>query len=410
MTAPAPLPRRTSLPVPSPAPRRPSGPAAVSLALLALTLAGCARGQGQQRRADGGAVPVTLGQAVRKTVPVQLRAIGQVEPMRAVAVRSRVSGELQRVAFAEGDLVAQGQVLFEIDPRPARAALAQAEAQLARDRAQLVQAQADVARYASLVAQGLVTRQQHDQAEAAAAAARALVAAEEAAVENARLQVGYCTVTAPVSGRTGLLQVKQGNLVQAGGSQVLVTVNQTRPIQVSFAVPALHLPAIRAPRGRSLPAEAVPVQTRQAPARGTLSFVDNAVDTATSTVLLKATFPNADETLWPGQLVDVTLRLGEEPDRVVVPSGAVQTGQQGTYVYVVGPDQKAELRAVEVARQDAVEAVVAKGLDGTETVVTDGQLRLVPGARVQARPAAGPAGEGAPEGGKAPAGPAGKAS
>ncbi len=358
--------------------------AAAALVSAALVTGGCVRGA-QQRRGEPAAVPVAVGRAVRKTVRVSLRAIGQVEPVRAVAVRSRASGELQKVHFEEGQYVREGQLLFTIDPRPARAALTQAEAQLVRDRAQLKQAQADVARYAKLVAQDFVTRQQYDQAETMASTARALVAADEAAAENARLELAYATITSPVSGRTGNLQVKQGNLVQANGA-VLVTVNQTRPIYVSFAVPVQYLPAIRAHPLKDLRAQAVPTQTGMKPAEGVLSFVDNAVDPATSTILLKATFPNEDEALWPGQFVDVTLTLGEESDRVVVPSGAVQNGQDGTYVYVVGPEQKVDLRAVKVARQDAAEAVIAEGLRGDETVVTDGQLRLVPGARVQPKP------------------------
>lgn len=361
--------------------------AAAALALAALALGGCVRGA-QQRRGEPAPVPVTVGRAVRKTVRVDLRAIGQVEPVSAVAVRSRASGELQKVHFAEGQFVRQGQLLFTIDPRPARAALSQAEAQLVRDRAQIKQAEADVARYAKLVAQDFVTRQQYDQAETTASTARALVAADEAAAENARLELAYATISSPVSGRTGNLQVKQGNLVQANGA-VLVTVNQTRPIYVSFAVPVQYLPAIRAHPLNALPAKAVPTQTGMKPAEGVLSFVDNAVDPATSTILLKATFPNDDEALWPGQFVDVTLTLGEEPDRVVVPSGAVQNGQDGTYVYVVGPDQKVDLRAIKVARQDAAEAVIDEGLRGGETVVTDGQLRLVPGSRVQPKPRVG---------------------
>jgi len=361
--------------------------AAPVLAMAALMLGGCVRGA-QQRRGEPAPVPVTVGRAVRKTVRVDLRAIGQVEPVSAVAVRSRASGELQKVHFDEGQFVREGQLLFTIDPRPARAALSQAEAQLVRDRAQLKQAEADVARYAKLVAQDFVTRQQYDQAETAASTGRALVAADEAAAENARLELAYATITSPVSGRTGNLQVKQGNLVQANGA-VLVTVNQTRPIYVSFAVPVQYLPAIRARPLNALQANAVPTQTGMKPAHGVLTFVDNAVDTATSTILLKATFPNEDEALWPGQFVDVTLTLGEEPDRVVVPSGAVQNGQEGTYVYVVGPEQKVDLRTVKVARQDAAEAVIDEGLRGGETVVTDGQLRLVPGSRVQPKPRVG---------------------
>lgn len=364
------------------------------LLALAVTVGAC--GGAAAKRAGGAPppVPVTLGRAVVKTVPVTVRAIGQVEPIANVAVRSRVSGELQNVHFSEGQSVHAGQVLFTIDPRPAQAALAQAEAQLARDSAALAQAEADVARYARLVADDFVTRQQFDQANTTVATLKAGIAADRASIETARLQLAYSTITAPVGGRTGNLQVKQGNLVQSGDGKVLVTINQTRPIYASFSVPAQVLPAILARRGERMTVTATPSQVGGTPAEGVLSFIDNSVDTATSTVLLKATFANQDESLWPGQFVDVTMTIAAEPNRVVVPAGAVQIGQQGAYVFVVGADSTAELRLVTVARQDVAEAVIASGLDGTETVVIDGQLRLVPGSRVQEVPAVG--GNGAP--------------
>ena len=227
-----------------------------------------------------------------------------------------------------------------------------------------------------------MTREQYDGMVAGAESLRATVAADRASVDDARLQVGYCTIKAPVAGRAGSLMVKAGNLIKANGDDPMVTLNQTRPICVGFSVPAQLLPEVNRRKGERLEVTATPPQGSAGPQEGTLTFVDNAVDTATSTVLLKATFPNVDETLWPGAFVDVLVTLGEEPDRVVVPSTAVQAGQQGTYVYVVKGDGTAEMRPVEVARMDEVEAVIAGGLAAGETVVTDGQLRLVPGSRV----------------------------
>jgi multidrug efflux system membrane fusion protein len=278
--------------------------------------------------------------------------------------------------------VRAGDALFVIDARPYDAALRQAEAQLLRDRALERKAEEDVKRYADLVKQDFVTKEQYDLVVANVEALRATVVADQAAVDNARLQVGYCTITSPVAARTGNLRVKAGNLVKANDDNPLVTLNQTRPIDVAFSVPARLLPAIKQRgEGRILVTAAIP-ESSAAPSRGTLSFIDNTVDTATGTILLKATFPNQDETLWPGEFVAVVVTLGEEPDRVVAPSPAVQNGQQGTYVFVVQDDATVEMRPVEVVRMDEVDAVIAKGLAAGETVVTDGQLRLVPKSRV----------------------------
>ncbi len=363
--------------------------AALLLPALAVAAASCG---GNTKAARGGPppVPVTVGQAVQKTVPVSFRAIGHVEPIETVAVRARIGGELQRVWFEEGQFVAAGATLFTIDPRPYQAALAQAEAGLARNQALLVKAEADIARYAGLVKQDYVTKEQYDQITANAAALRASLAADRAAVETARLNVAYCTIAAPLSGRTGALAVKVGNLIKAN-DQPLVTINQTRPIYVTFTVAGEALPELRA-RAAEVKVKAMLPQGG-ASFDGTLTFLDNAIDARTGTLLLKATFANPDEGLWPGQFVEVDVVLGEEAGRVVVPASAVQTGQQGTFVYVVTDAGAAEMRPVKVARLDDREAVIAEGLTGGETVVTDGQLRLVPGARVQV---AGGAGERTP--------------
>ncbi len=352
-------------------------------ALAALT--GC-RGAGAQRSQPP--VPVTTEQASRKTVALTVRAIGRVEPMATVAVKARIGGELTKVHFAEGQNVRAGELLFTIDPRQYEAALRQAEAQLARTVALQKKAEADVARYADLVAKDFVTKEQYDQILATAASAHASADADRASADNARLQLSYCTITTPIGGRLGDLMVKTGNLIKANDDKPLVTINQVKPIFVTFTIPARHLSAIAARRGQPLEVKATIPDERGDSEAGTLSFVDNAVDATTSTVLLKATFPNERERLWAGQFVDVVLTLGEETDRVVVPAPAVQTGQQGDYVFVVKSDASVELRPVEVARRDESEAVIASGLEGEETVVTDGQLRLVAGSKVAVKSAA----------------------
>jgi multidrug efflux system membrane fusion protein len=367
--------------------------AAVAAGLvLALAAGGCGR-SGTTQQAGRPPVPVTVGTVEQKTVPVSFRAIGNVEPIETVAVRARIGGELQRVFFAEGDTVRAGSPLFAIDPRPYRAALAQAEAQLARNTALLAKAEADITRYAGLVQQDYVTKEQYDQITADAAALRAAVAADQASVETVRLELDYCTIASPVTGRTGTINVDVGNLVKANDDLPMVTINQTRPIDASFPVPAQFLPLVIAHRADRIRVVAtVPGDPRVA--EGTLSFVDNAVDTSTGTVLLKATFPNQDERLWPGEFVDLTVILGEETGRVVCPAAAIQTGQQGQYVFTVKDDRTVELRPVKVNRMDEDEAVIDEGLRPGETVVTDGQLRLVPGAAIEVKSpeAAGDAG------------------
>jgi multidrug efflux system membrane fusion protein len=349
---------------------------------MTLTLAACGGSNGQQ---TGGRppVPVTTAPVVQRTMPITLRAIGNVEAIETVAIKARIGGELLRVGFREGDPVRRGDLLFVIDARPYEAALAQAEAVLARDRALLAKAQADITRYADLVKEDYVTKEQYDQIMADAAALEAAVAADTAAVQTARLNLDYCTIAAPVSGRTGNLNAKVGNLVKANDESAMVTINQMTPIYVSFSVPAQHLPAVLAHRSAGIAVEATAPDDPKNPARGELSFIDNAVDTTSSTIRLKATFANRDERLWPGQFVDVTMILGEEPDRLVCPSAAVQTGQQGHYVFVVAADDTVEMRSVDVDRMDENDAVISDGLSAGEVVVTDGQLRLVPGAAVE---------------------------
>lgn len=365
----------------------------LAVAALALLTGGCGGADTTQARVSP-PVPVAVATVERRTMPVSFRAIGNVEPIETVAVRARVGGELQRVLFREGQSVDASESLFVIDQRPFAAALAQAEAILAKDQALLAKAEADVARYADLVAKDFVTREEYDQMTANAASLRATLAADRANVENARLNLEYCTITAPVSGRTGTLSVKLGNLVKANDDKPMVTINRTRPIYVAFAVPAQYLSEVLARRDDGIKVVAVIPNSGGLTEEGSLTFVDNTVDATTGTILLRGTFANPAERLWPGQFVEVTVILGEERDRVVCPAAAVQTGQKGQYVFVVGAGGTVEVRPVKVTRSDERDAVVGEGLAGGETVVTDGHLRLVPGAAVEVK---APGGAGSPQ-------------
>jgi multidrug efflux system membrane fusion protein len=328
------------------------------------------------------AAPVLVSAAVMKDMPVVLRAIGTVEAYNTVDVRARVAGEITRIAFKEGQDVSQQDLLFTIDPRPYQAALEGALADLARDRAKLKIAREDVRRYAELVAKDYVTSQSYDQMVANADALKATVAADEAAVKSARVNLDYCTVRAPITGRTGNLLVKQGNVIKAN-EQSVVTINQIMPIYVSFAVPEEYLADIQHYAAeKTLGVEAVFRNRRDHHFKGELAFINNKVDESTGTILLKATFPNSDKALWPGQFVNVSLKLATTRSAVVVPSQAIQRGQQGEYVFVVKPDMTVELRLVQPGQELEGETVIRKGLDAGEQVVTDGQLRLFPGAKV----------------------------
>lgn len=333
-------------------------------------------------------VPVAVATVVRRSVPQQISAIGSVTPIQTVAVRSRVTGTLTRVAFREGDEVHAGQLLFQLDARPYRAALDQARANLAKDHAQLVNAQQQVARYRQLTQSDLATEEQFDQLKANAEAAAAAVSADSAAVETARLNLEYCTMRSPIAGRTGNLLIHEGNLVPVNGATPLVIINQLRPIAVSFSVPQQYLDEIRSYAARSPLEVAIrPSDDTTATLTGRLTFINNQVDTATGTIQLKATFGNAQRVLWPGEFVAVKLVLTVEHDVLTVPAPAIMTGQRGTYVYVVNSDHTAHAQDVTVGQQGETYVIVTKGLEAGEQVVTDGQLRLVPGARVELKSA-----------------------
>jgi multidrug efflux system membrane fusion protein len=362
------------------------------LQLLSLSFVAACGGQAalpEQR------VPVTVGTAERRDVPFELSATGTVEPLQTVAVQPQIGGPIVRIAFREGQDVQKGQVLFQIDPRPYQAALARAEALLARDRAQAENAQQEAKRYSELAEREYVTAQQYDQARTVSVAAAATLAGSEAAVEEARLNLQYATIRAPISGRTGSLRVREGNLVRLADAAPLVTINQIRPILVRFAVPAANLPLIQRYRGDTLVVRAEPVGGGGA-SEGRLTFVDNAVDTTTGTILLKGTFPNGDGALWPGEFVNVRLRLYVERDALVVPATAVVTGQQGSFVFVVGDDSAAVTRPVALSRTAGGVAILDGDLSPGERVVTDGQLRLQQGSKVQIKTAADTVARGSP--------------
>jgi membrane fusion protein, multidrug efflux system len=407
---------------------------------ICLLLFACSSGtKGEQGPAKG--IPVMVGSVIQKNVPVQIRVIGTVEAYSVVSVKTVVGGELVRVYFTEGQDVNKGDPLFLIDPRPFEAALKQAEANLARDMAQIKQAEAELVKNTALVKQAegnlerdmaqaknaeadaqryrllsekkVVAEQQYNQfrtnsealeatvraggaalesakaavraSQAAVENAEAAVRADKAAVENARIQLGYCSIRSPMDGRTGHLMVKQGNVVKANDI-VLVVINQIRPISVSFSVPEQNLSEIRKYMAiRKLGVEAVLPNDWKGPEQGILAFVDNAVDSATGTIRMKGTFANRENSLWPGQFVNVILTLTEELNAIVVPSQAVQTGQDGQYVFVVKPDLTVESRSVVVSRTLHHETVVQKGLHPGETVVTDGQIRLSSGILVETK-------------------------
>jgi membrane fusion protein, multidrug efflux system len=336
-------------------------------------------------------VPVTVGTVARQPVPLEVSAIGNVQPYTTVAVTARVGGQLTRVAFREGQSVRKGEVLFAIDPRPYEAALAQARANLERDRARAKKAEQDRRRYAELVAKDYVTREQADQTESEASASGASVKADEAVVENAELELSYCTITAPISGRAGSVLVHAGNVVKANDDKPLVVINQIQPVYVRFAVPETSLAGIKQHTAgvRPLEVSAAPSDAPTHLEKGELSFLDNAVNAATGTIELKATFPNENQALWPGQFVTVSLVLATDPDAIVVPSQAVQSGQKGSFVFVVKRDLTVEARPVEVARTRGTLSIVARGLQPGERVVTDGQLRLAPGSKVEIKPSEG---------------------
>jgi multidrug efflux system membrane fusion protein len=333
--------------------------------------------------------PVSVGTVVQKTVPVQIRAIGNVEAYSTIQVKSQIGGELLRVHFREGQDVKKGDILFTIDPRPYEAMIKQAEATLARDISQMEYAREEARRYEELVKRGYVAKDQYEQFRTNAVALEATVNADKAVLDNARLQLKYCYIYSPVTGRTGVLVSNQGNLIKANADNAMVVINQIQPIYVDFSVPEQSLADIKKYMASGKLKVAAFISKKEesgndgGPEEGLLSFVDNTVDPTTGTIKLKATFENPKKRLWPGQFVDAMLTLTSQPNAVVAPSSAVQTGQNGQYVFVVRKDNTVESRPVVVNMTSGDESVIGKGLNPGETVVTDGQLRLVPDAKVE---------------------------
>ena len=360
------------------------GAAAALAAIAAIaTYFGSGTGAAGAKGRAPSAIPVSIVTVARQAMPVRIAAIGNVEPFASVAVKARVDGQILDVSFKEGEEVREGQVLFRIDARPFEATLRQAEAQHQRDVAAATQARAQEKRYLELLEKNYVSKDAYAQFRTNAETAEAAAAASRAAVDNARLNVEYCTIRSPLNGFAGKVLIQRGNLVKANDTAPLIILNQVRPVYVNFAVPEQSLDAIRTYMVRGpLGVSALPPGSTHRADGGRLVFVDNAVDASTGTIRLRAQFANQDLALWPGQFVNVSLTLYEQPAAIVVPADSVQNGPQGQYVYVVKPDMTAELRAVKVDRVDTGSAIVADGLSPGETVVSQGQLRLGPGAKV----------------------------
>jgi multidrug efflux system membrane fusion protein len=328
-------------------------------------------------------VPVTVAKATMKSVPVQVEAIGNVEAYSNVSVRTQMAGEIERAYFTQGQDVKQGQLLFTLDRRPFQASLNQLEANLAHDQAQLANAQAQAERNERLFQAGIISKDQYDTFRTTAQAQEATVRADQAAIENAKVNLSYCSIYSPIDGRTGSYQVYPGNIAKVNDT-VLVVINQIHPIYVTFAVPEQYLAEVKEYQARGPLAVEVRVPNDPGPpAVGQLTFIDNAVDSATGTIKMRARFQNPDNRLWPGQFVNVVMRLTLQPNATVVPSQSVQTGQVGKYLFVVKPDFTADLRPVVVGETVQGETVIEKGVASGETVVTDGQLLLAPGSKVE---------------------------
>jgi membrane fusion protein, multidrug efflux system len=357
-------------------------------AILALSLlcwvSGCTgKDSVQAAKPRAMAAPVKVATVTSRSMPVQLQAIGNVEPTSTVTIKAQISGQLMAVHFKEGDFVKKGQLLFTIDRAPFEAALRQAEGMLAKDEAAALNAKLDGERYQGLGREGVVSEQQVDAAVAAANVAQSSVAADKAAVETAKINLEYTSIYSPINGRTGNVGVKEGNLVKANDVPILVTINQIEPIYVSFSLPEQQLADIKKySSGKTIRVDASP-QGSTEHFQGRLTFIDNAVDLTTGTIKLKATFDNQQHVLWPGQFADVSLTLKSQPNAIVVPTAALQTSQNGTFVYVVDQELKAQPQPVRVSWTTGEETVVAPGaLQPGQRVVTDGQLRLTPGTKV----------------------------
>lgn len=360
---------------------------ALLMALMAATgLAGCSKNPVKEARPPRPPVPVLVARAEVRDVPVEIRAVGNIQAYASVAVRSQITGPIMQVHFEEGREVAAGDRLFTIDPRPFEAALNQAQANVRRDEAQFLSARLGFQRTSNLFQSKIASQQDYDAAEAVFASAEATVVADRAAVSNVQVSLGYTEIRAPMAGRTGDLKVKAGNVVKAP-DDVLVNLTQTQPIYAVFSVPEQNLPAIQQCRQSGPLSVTAFIPGEKTGRRGELTFVNNVVDTTTGTISLKATFANEDKVLWPGQFIQATLTLSNLVQATVVPTQAVQTGQSGEYVFVAKPDDTVEMRSVATSLTRDGMTVILSGVQPAEIVVTDGQLRLTPGAKISIKPA-----------------------
>jgi membrane fusion protein, multidrug efflux system len=355
---------------------------------FALALLGCAQ-KATKAAAPPSAVPVAIAPVELKTVPLTVKAIGNVQAFQSVAIKSMINAQILDVHFKQGEDVKQGQLLYQLDPRQPEADLKRAENNLLHDEAQAKNNRVQADRYSSLLKEGVVAKQDYDQFLTTAQAADAGVEADKQAVEAAKVQLQYTKIYAPISGRAGDFLIDKGNVVKANDTTSLVTINQIEPIFVNFAIPEQQLAAVKKySAAGTLHVQAIISGDAKNPAEGKLTFIDNAVDPTTGTIKLKGTFENKDRRLWPGQFVDVVLVLTAEPNSIVVPSEAVQTGQQGQYVFVVKPDMTADMRPVTVLRTNGNDSVIASGLRPGEQVITDGQLRVTNGVKLERKNAA----------------------
>lgn len=351
---------------------------------LGLFLTGCSKQENASATGPAPAVPVTIATVEQKDVPVTIRAIGNVEPIQRVDIKSQLAGQVIAVHFKEGQDVEKGALLFELDPRQQKADLDKAQGQLIKDQAMAANAKADADRYAQLFKEGVTSQQEYERMRTAADSAAATVEADKAAVEAARVQLQYTKIYAPVAGRTGNLTVTEGNIMKANEA-TLVTVNQIHPIYVTFSVPEQQLDEVKRFMNAGLKVEAIPQAQNDQRVAGKVTFIDNTVDVATGTIKLKATFQNEKNTLWPGQFADVVLTLTMQPNAITVPSSAVNVGQNGQYAFVVGRDKTVDMRPVTVQRTFADQTIIASGLKPGEQVVTDGQLRLTKGTPIEVK-------------------------
>jgi len=356
--------------------------ALIPVLALCFALAACSGGDGGGRKSAP--APVRVMEVALRDMPRVLRVVGNVAASATVGVKARVTGELVGVHFTEGQDVQEGQPLFTIDPRPFEASLNEAKSRLDRDIAQLNKATEDMKRYGKLVSEGFVSREAYDKAVTDAAALRATVRADEAAVESARLQLSYCSITAPISGRAGAIRADRGNMIKANDDAPLLVLDTLRPVYMNFAVPEARLSEILArQRENNLSIQATPAGGESS--SGELTFVDNAVDVRTGTIRLRGTFANENRTLWPGQFVQVVLRLGTDRQVVVVPAKAVQSGRNENFVYVIDADNTAQVRRIVMDPEDDGQIIVRDGLAKGERVVLEGQVRLAPGVPVEIR-------------------------